>query len=391
MNNKAGRVLTRISHKKVGDTKVLIVVDKYISGKTLKNMLEEWGYSITGVCTSNQEALARVREDRPDLILTDVELGDCSGINLVQQLNLQSDNSNLCIYFTAYATDLVVQRTINIATTLGYNINKYGTEKLHKNFEASFCQRYGIDQATNFIKSPITQPIRVLLVDDQQIVLWGLKKLIDNEKPRMEVVGIATNISDAKRIAAEKNPDIIILNIYLDDNDCVNFIPDFTLNGNSRIVIFAETKDKEVIDRAVLSGARGVVHRRESMQTILRAIEKVHDGELWLDRITTGRIFLQNSRMRGKMSHDADTEKITTLTRKECMILKAFSDGVGGEQNKQIAARLCMSEHTLRNHLTSIFSKLGIKNRFSLFAYAKQHFKQFPNSSNSIDGSLKDH
>lgn len=180
----------------------------------------------------------------------------------------------------------------------------------------------------------------------------------------MEVVGTATNISDAKRLILEKKPDIVILNIYLDDIDCVNYIPDFASDGNTRVVIFTESHDKEIIDKAVLSGARGVVHRKESMQTVLRAIEKIYDGELWLDRITTGRILLQNSRVRGKISAadadaDADSDKITMLTRKECMILKAFSDGSGGEQNKQIAAKLCMSEHTLRNHLTSIFSKLG--------------------------------
>lgn len=210
-----------------------------------------------------------------------------------------------------------------------------------------------------------------------------MEKLINSEKPRMEVVGTATNISDAKRLILEKKPDIVILNIYLDDIDCVNYIPDFASDGNTRVVIFTESHDKEIIDKAVLSGARGVVHRKESMQTVLRAIEKIYDGELWLDRITTGRILLQNSRVRGKISAaDADSDKITMLTRKECMILKAFSDGSGGEQNKQIAAKLCMSEHTLRNHLTSIFSKLGIKNRFSLFAYAKQHFQQVESAVN---------
>lgn len=391
MTSKTERVLARISHKKAGDTKVLIVVDKYISGKALKNMLEEWEYNVTGVCTSEQEALVRVGEDKPDLVLTDMELSDCSGIHLVQQLNLKTENSSLCIYFTAYATELIVQRTMNIATALGYSINKCNTEKFHRNFESSFCQYYGIDQTMNFIKQSHVQPIRVLLVDDQQIILWGLEKLIDSEKPRMEVVGIATNISDAKCIVIEKQPDILVLNIYLDDIDCVNFIPDFTNNGNTRVVIFTETHDKEVIDRAVLSGARGVVHRKESMQTILRAIEKIHDGELWLDRITTGRIFLQNSRMRGKISNDAELEKITTLTRKECMILRAFSDGVGGEQNKQIAAKLCMSEHTLRNHLTSIFSKLGIKNRFGLFTYAKQHFQQSSSLNPANESLNKDH
>ena len=72
------------------------------------------------------------------------------------------------------------------------------------------------------------------------------------------------------------------------------------------------------------------------------------------------------------------------------MVLRAFSDGIGGEQNKQIAAKLCISEHTLRNHLTSIFSKLGIKNRFSLFTYAKQHFQQ-SSSLNPANESFKDY
>lgn len=381
MANRTEQVLARISHKKMDDAKVLIVVDKYVSGKTLKNIFEEWGYDVTGVCTSSQEALVRVKKDKPDLILTDMTLDDCDGIYLAQQLSLQTDNTNISIYFTAYASDLVVQRTMTIATAMGCNINKYSNDKNYTDFETCFCQYYGIDKTQNLLKQLSVQPIRVLLVDDQQIVLWGLEKLIDSEL-RMEVVGTATNIPDAKRLVMEKQPNIIILNIYLDDIDCVSHIPDFSNNGNTRVVIFTETHDKEVIDRAILSGARGVVHRKESMQTILRAVEKIHNGELWLDRITTGRVFLQNTRMREKVYPDANTEKITMLTRKECMILRAFSDGTGGEQNKQIAAKLCMSEHTLRNHLTSIFSKLGIKNRFSLFTYAKQHFQQLESSAN---------
>lgn len=381
MANRTEQVLARISHKRMGDAKVLIVVDKYVSGKTLRNILEEWEYDVTGFCTSSEEVLVRVKKDKPDIILTDMTLNDCDGIYLAQQLNLQTDNTNICIYFTAYASDLIVQRTMTIATSMGCNINKYSNDKNYTDFESCFCQYYGFDKSKNLIKHFPVQPIRVLLVDDQQIVLWGLEKLIDSE-PRMEVVGTATTIADAKRLVMEKQPDILILNIYLDDIDCVTHISDFSSNGNTRVVIFTETHDKEVIDRAVLSGARGVVHRKESMQTILRAIEKIHDGELWLDRITTGRIFLQNSRIREKITPDANTEKITMLTRKECMILRAFSDGTGGEQNKQIAAKLCMSEHTLRNHLTSIFSKLGIKNRFSLFTYAKQHFQQLETSAN---------
>lgn len=375
MANKAEQALVRISHKHKDDINVLVIVDKYVSGKTLKNIAEEWEYNIIGICTSSQEALVRINKDKPDLILTDMELKSCDGIDLAQNLNLQSDNVNLCIYFTAYASDSIVQHIKTIATAMGCSITKYGAEKRSSDFESCFCQHFEINDANSMANQFAVQPIKVLLVDDQQIVLWGLEKLINSKQPRMAVIGTASNISDAKRLAIEKGPDILILNTYLNDIDCVNYIPDFSSNGNTRVVIFTDTQDKEIIDRAVLSGARGIVHRKESTQTMLRAIEKIHDGELWLDRITTGRILLHNSRMRSKFSPDSSINKITMLTRKECTILRAFSDGTGGEQNKQIAAKLCMSEHTLRNHLTSIFSKLGIKNRFSLFAYAKQHFQ----------------
>lgn len=380
MANKAERALARVSHKRMDDTNVLIVVDKYVSGKTLRNIVEEWEYNIIGICTSSQEALVRINKDKPDLILTDIELESCDGIDLSQPFFLQSGNFNLCIYFTAYASDLLVQRTTMTATAMGCNINKYSTENRSADFESCFCRHFGIDDANSIVNQFAVQSIKVLLVDDQQIVLWGLEKLINSKQPRMEVIGTATNISDAKRLVIEKRPDILILNTYLNDIDCVNYIPDFSNNGNTRVVVFTDTHDKEIIDRAVLSGARGIVRRKESMQTLLRAIEKIYDGELWLDRITTGRLLLHNSRIRGKFSPDTSTDKITMLTRKECTILRAFSDGTGGEQNKQIAAKLCMSEHTLRNHLTSIFSKLGVKNRFSLFAYAKQHFQQIESS-----------
>ena len=106
MNSKTEHNLARILHKKTDGIKVLIVVDKYISGTALKNMFDIWGYNIIGICTSNQEVLDKVKEKKPDLIFTDIELTNCSGIHLVQQLSFKHNDSNLSIYFTAYATDL---------------------------------------------------------------------------------------------------------------------------------------------------------------------------------------------------------------------------------------------------------------------------------------------
>lgn len=387
MINKTERIFERITSKGMNTANMLIMLDKYVPGKFLMETLDDWQYNIVGICQSGQEVLTRIRQDKVELILTDIDLKDCSGVNLNRLSDTQADFSSLYIYFTSFATELIIEQVIDTAIDYGCNIIRNDSDGSYKKFESIFCQQFGISQTKSFIKHLTAKPIQILLVDDQQIVLWGLEKLIESKKPRMEVIGSVTNTDDALLLVEQKQPDVVILNIKLNGADCLHSISSFTRNEHTKIVIFTEIEEMDLIDQAVLNGARGIVHRKESMQVIVRAIEKIHEGELWLDRRTTGRIFLQNSRL-GRRAHNAGDDKITSLTRKECMILQAFSDGAGGEQNKQIAAKLCMSEHTLRNHLTSIFSKLGIKNRFSLFAYAKQHFPQ-AESNHSMRGGYQ--
>lgn len=390
MTTKTENILARIPQKKLINTNVLIVVEKYISGKLLQHLLEKQNICVTGICTSGHDALEKIKQNKPDLVLTDMNLRGCDGVYFAEQLNFQENNFKLWIYFTEFASDLIVQQTRALANELGCNISKYSSDEYRVNFESYYNQANNFNKSNELISRIATPPIRVFLVDDQQIVLLGLEKLIESEKPKMEVVGKAMNIVDAKLPVMEEQPDILIINICLTDIDSIDCVADFASNGNTRVIIFTDTNDNDLVDQAVLNGARGVLDRKESMHTILRAVQKVHDGELWLDRMTTARIFLQSSRIRGKIAIDADIDKPLALTRKECMILKAFSDGTGGEQNKQIAAKLCMSEHTLRNHLTSIFGKLGIKNRFSLFAYAKQHFQQLENTLAMEESAIRE-
>lgn len=219
-------------------------------------------------------------------------------------------------------------------------------------------------------------PIRVLLIDSRQIVLWGLEKLINSESPRMEIVGKANNGADARQLVRESQPDIVLLDLDLGREKGVDLIPDLLKEGNFHIIIFTEIHDQTTIDVAVFNGARGVVYKEEPTQTILKAIQKVHDGELWLDRRTTGRVFINFLRAGQKVPVDPVAGKIIALTRKERMIVNAFANEAGAS-NKKIARTLDISEQTLRNHLTSIFSKLEITNRFDLFMFAKLHHHQF--------------
>jgi two-component system nitrate/nitrite response regulator NarL len=213
--------------------------------------------------------------------------------------------------------------------------------------------------------------IRVLLVNGHQIVLWGLEKLINAESPRMEVVGKVTNGLDATHVAREKKPDILLLDLFLGVEKAPDLIPGLLREGQFHIIIFTAFHDQAAIDQAVINGARGVVYKEEPTQNILKAIEKVHAGELWLGRSTTGRIFIDFIRT-GQKPADSISQKMAALTKKERTIVIAFANQAGAS-NKKIAQKLCISEQTLRNHLTSIFSKLEITNRFDLFMFAKLH------------------
>lgn len=219
--------------------------------------------------------------------------------------------------------------------------------------------------------APATPPIRVMLVDDHQTVLWGLEKLINGEKPRMEVVGKAANSADALRLAGESRPDIVLLDLDLGGESGLDIIPALMKDGHARVMILTGVRDPEAADRAVLNGARGIVRKEDSAEILIRAIEKVHGGEIWLDRAATGRIFVELSRS-GAPPPDPEAGKIATLTPKEREIAAAVVKQAGAG-NRKIAEILHMSEHTLRNHLSSIYAKLEVANRFELFMYATRH------------------
>jgi DNA-binding NarL/FixJ family response regulator len=219
-------------------------------------------------------------------------------------------------------------------------------------------------------KSPA--PIRVLLIDDHRSILWGLERLIESGKPAMEVVGTATNCTDALKLLDQAAPDLILLDIGLGDQNGVEEIPNLIARSKAKVLVLTGMRDESLHDKAVLAGASGVVEKEAPAETILAAIEKVHEGQLWLDRAATGRIFLEMSRENAAQAADPERAKIQSLTEREREIVTVAASHAGANA-KSIAEMLYISEHTLRNHLTSIYDKLGVANRLELFAYAHKH------------------
>lgn len=216
------------------------------------------------------------------------------------------------------------------------------------------------------------RPIAILLVDDHRSVLWGLEKLIEGESPRMQVIGKATTSLEAMRLLDEARPDIILLDIDLGGESGINAVPALIAKSNAKVLVLTGSRDPSLHDSAILAGAMGVVEKGEPAETILKAIQKVHEGEIWLDRSATGRIFLELSRNKAAGAMNPEQRKIASLTPRERQIVAEIGSDASAS-SRVIAERLHISEHTLRNHIASIYEKLDVSSRLELFAYAGRH------------------
>jgi len=204
--------------------------------------------------------------------------------------------------------------------------------------------------------SPSQNPIRILLIDDHQSFVWGMVKLIESDSANMTVIGTAADIAEALVVAQKEQPDIILLDIDLNGVNSLDSLPLLREVTSAVVLILTGVRDPETHDRAVLSGARGVVQKEASAEMILKAIRKVYEGEIWLDRASTGRVF---SKLLDQSNNPVSPEatRIASLTLREREIIDVIIKQ-GRSTNKQIAGHLNIIEHTLRKHLSSIYCNL---------------------------------
>jgi len=216
---------------------------------------------------------------------------------------------------------------------------------------------------------PAIRSIRVHVVAES-LVAWGLERLVQSAHPRFEVTGRCETVADCAAQLARLPTDVALLD--LDGDDGSEGVSVLYAQTQVRILAISGSRDTTLYDGAVLGGARGVIEKRDPPELLLKAIEKVHEGELWVDRAATSRIFMELARQKAAKNKSPEHHKIASLTRRERQSIAAVASDANAP-GKVIAARLNISEHTLRNHLTSVYSKLGVVNRVALYAYAHQH------------------
>lgn len=217
------------------------------------------------------------------------------------------------------------------------------------------------------MSAAISAPIGVLIVDDHAVVRAGLRMLIDQD-PDMKVTSVAGNRSEALAAATSDQPNIIILDIVLGDEDGISLLPELRAAApNSRVLVLTGLRSSQSQRQAMRAGAMGIVLKEHAAEILIKAIKKVHHGEVWLDRLMVGSVLQE---MTEEKQADPDQEKIATLTEREREVVSLVGEGL---KNKQIAAKLFISETTVTHHLSSVFSKLAVSDRLELIIFAFRH------------------
>jgi DNA-binding NarL/FixJ family response regulator len=211
-------------------------------------------------------------------------------------------------------------------------------------------------------------PIRILLVCDAPLMTWGLERLIATKHPELLLQGSATTLVEACSMQRAQPADVILFD--LDQEHGFVGMSELVVDRHTKLLVVNSSNSPEAVDAAVLAGAHGSIGKHDSIDVLFKAIEKVHHGEFWVDRTATVRLLMTLGR--SKAAQDPERDKIARLTRKERLTIAEITRDASASTG-EIAERLCISENTLRNHLTSIYAKLNVPNRISLLDYANRH------------------
>lgn len=213
-----------------------------------------------------------------------------------------------------------------------------------------------------------TSTIRVLFIDQQRMLARQIKDIARNGVT-IDVVGEFTTIDQALGMIANTKPDVVLLDAESDNGVTLERVPEIAAaNAMSRILVLAKNVGNGFSEQALLDGAHGVVKRTIPTETLLTVVRKVHQGEMWFDRMLMSQILSRADKR--NCGSAQETVPADILTKRERDITRLIASGLA---NKDIAVRLGLSEKTVRNHLSTIYSKLGVTNRLELGLLASKN------------------
>jgi len=207
---------------------------------------------------------------------------------------------------------------------------------------------------------------RILLVDDHEVVRVGLKALLQKH-PDFEVVSEAGTAREAVEKTKSYEPDVVVMDIRLKGGSGIEACQEITdTSPDTKVIMLTSYAEDEMLFSAIRAGAAGYVLKQIGGDDLVRAIETIGRGEALLDPAVTQRVF-QEVR---KAAREEEASAFAELTQQEMHVLQLVSEG---RTNRQIAEMLFLGEGTVRNYVSSILSKLNVRNRAEAAAYAVEH------------------
>lgn len=208
--------------------------------------------------------------------------------------------------------------------------------------------------------------LRILLVDDHEVVRLGLKSLIERHAG-FEVVAEAASQHEAVQKALSYTPDIVVMDIRLAGGSGIEACEQITSQQPStKVIMLTSYAEDEMLFSAIRAGAVGYVLKQVGGGDVIRAIESAARGEATLDPTLTQRVF---NEMRRSIKQE-EASAFNELTTQEMHVMSLIAEG---KTNREIAQALYLSEGTVRNYVSGILSKLQVSNRAEAAAYAIQH------------------
>ena len=204
------------------------------------------------------------------------------------------------------------------------------------------------------------KPMRIVLIDDHEVVRAGIKSLLDSQED-MEVVGEAGTMEAGVRRVGYDEPDIVVLDVRLPDGSGVEACRDIRERfPDVRVLILTSFADEEALMSAILAGAAGYVLKRVKGTDLVRDIRRVGAGESLLDPDMTEALF---TRLR---SGPKDDPLLSKLSPQEREIVHHIAEG---KTNKEIADEMFLAEKTVKNYVSNLLAKLGMSRRSEAAAY----------------------
>ena len=211
-----------------------------------------------------------------------------------------------------------------------------------------------------------TRALRLLVVDDHEVVRQGLVALLDR-RPGFQVVAQAGSVQEATAQARLHRPDIVVMDVRLPDGSGVEACREIRAElPDTRVIMLTSFPDDEAVLSAIVAGASGYLLKQIRARDLVAALEAVGRGESLLDPAVTERVLERVRRIAKGESND----ELSVLTPQEQKILMLVAEG---KTNKEIATDVFLSDKTVKNYVSSILSKLNLERRAQAAAFvAKQ-------------------